>query len=108
MINIDVDIIHLEHVAAVAFPAAAVVRTLAQHEEAIRGIQGHLLGVPIQEVLTTLRFRVDIAEAENASLRVRIKTMEVVDKVTHNHERLARIGIEQQLAAVQESHRQDR
>ncbi|GJU00362.1 hypothetical protein Tco_1110700, partial [Tanacetum coccineum] len=51
--------------------------------------------VPIQEELTTLRFRVDIAEAENASLRARIKTMEVVEKVTHNHERLARIGIEQ-------------
>ncbi|GKB36514.1 hypothetical protein Tco_0881456 [Tanacetum coccineum] len=108
MINIGVDIIHLEHVAAVAFPAAAVVRTLAQHEEAIRGIHGHLLGVPIQEELTTLRFRVDIAEAENALLRARIKTMEVVEKVTRNHERLARIGIEQQMVAVQESHRQDR
>ncbi|GJU91817.1 hypothetical protein Tco_1304240 [Tanacetum coccineum] len=83
-------------------------RTLAQHEEAIRGIQGHLLGVPIQEELPALRFKLDIAEAENASLRARIKTMEAVEKVTRNHERLACIGIEQQLAAVQESHRQDR
>ncbi|GJT39203.1 hypothetical protein Tco_0939068 [Tanacetum coccineum] len=57
------------------------------------GIQGHLLGVPIQEELTALRFRVDIAEAENASLRARIKTVEAVEKVTHNHKRLARIGI---------------
>ncbi|GJS42355.1 zf-CCHC domain-containing protein [Tanacetum coccineum] len=107
-IEIRADIVHPEPVVAVAFPAAAVVRTLAQHEEAIRGIQGHLLGVPIQEELPALRFKLDIAEAENASLRARIKTMEAVEKVTRNHERLARIGIEQQLAAVQESHRQDR
>ncbi|GJV73417.1 putative reverse transcriptase domain-containing protein [Tanacetum coccineum] len=60
------------------------------------------------EELTALRFRVDIAEAENASLRTRIKTNEAVEKITHNHKRLARIGIEQQLAAVQESHHQDR
>ncbi|GKE67512.1 hypothetical protein Tco_1521673, partial [Tanacetum coccineum] len=73
-IDIKVDIIHPEPVAAVAFPAAAVVRTQAQHGDAIRGIQKHLLGVPIQEELTALRFRVDIAEAENASLRARIKT----------------------------------
>ncbi|GKF97114.1 hypothetical protein Tco_0292935, partial [Tanacetum coccineum] len=70
------DIIHPEPVAVVAFPAAAVMRTQAQHGEAIRGIQEHLLGVPIQEELTALRFRVDIAEAKNASLRARIKTME--------------------------------
>ncbi|GJT31704.1 hypothetical protein Tco_0922123 [Tanacetum coccineum] len=67
-INIKVDIIHPEPVVAVAFPAAAVVRTLAQHGEAIWGMQGHLLGVPIQEELT---------------------------------------AIKQQLATVQESHRQD-
>ncbi|GJZ10500.1 hypothetical protein Tco_0545259 [Tanacetum coccineum] len=47
------------------------------------------------EELTALRFRVDIVEAENASLRARIRTMEAVEKVTRNHERLARIGIEQ-------------
>ncbi|GJW38302.1 hypothetical protein Tco_0064147 [Tanacetum coccineum] len=68
-IDIRVDIIHPEPVAAVAFPAAAIVRTQAQHGEAIRGIQEHLLGVPIQVVLTALRFREDIAEAgkQNAS-----------------------------------------
>ncbi|GJW62121.1 hypothetical protein Tco_0111456 [Tanacetum coccineum] len=107
-IDIRVDIIHLEPVAVVAFPTAAVVRTQAQHGEAIRGIQQHLLGVPIQEELTALRFRVDIAEAENTSLRARIKTTEAIEKITRNRERQARIKIEQQLAAVQESQRQDR
>nr|GEY78619.1 hypothetical protein [Tanacetum cinerariifolium] len=75
-INIRMDIIHPEPVAAVAFPAAAIVRTQAQHGEAIRGIQEQFLGVPVQEELTALRFRVDIAEPENASLRARIKTTE--------------------------------
>ncbi|GJS52767.1 putative reverse transcriptase domain-containing protein [Tanacetum coccineum] len=107
-IDIRVDIIHPEPVAAVAFPAAAIVRTQAQHGEAIRGIQEHLLGVPIQEELTALRFRADIAEAENASLRARIKTTEAIGKITRNRERQARVKIEQQLAAVQESQRQDR
>ncbi|GJQ89418.1 hypothetical protein Tco_0000557 [Tanacetum coccineum] len=69
MIDIGVDIIHPEPVDAVAFPATAE--------------------------LTALRFRVDIAEAENASLLARIKTMEAVEKVTRNHERLTHIGIEQ-------------
>ncbi|GJW33264.1 hypothetical protein Tco_0053296 [Tanacetum coccineum] len=96
-IDIRMDIIHPEPVAVVAFPAAAVVRTQAQHGEAIRGIHEHLLGVPIQEELTAL---VDIAEAKNASLRARIKTMEAIGKITRNRERQARIKIEQQLAAV--------
>ncbi|GKB66261.1 hypothetical protein Tco_0927673 [Tanacetum coccineum] len=107
-IDIRVDIIHPDPVVTVAFPAATVVRILAQHREAIRGMHGHLLGVPIQEELIALRSRVDIAEAENASLRARIKTTEAIEKVTCNHERLARIKIEKQLAAFQESHRQDR
>nr|GEV36153.1 hypothetical protein [Tanacetum cinerariifolium] len=107
-IDIRVDIIHPEPVIVVSFPATTVVRTLAQDGEAIRGMQGYLLGVPIQEELTALRFRIDIAEAENASLRARIKTTEAIEKVTHNRERQACIKIEQQLATVQESHRQDR
>ncbi|GJR95225.1 putative reverse transcriptase domain-containing protein [Tanacetum coccineum] len=107
-IDIRVDVIHPEPVAAVAFPAAAIMRTQAQHGEAIRGIQEHLIGVPIQEELTALRFRADIAEAENASLRARIKTTEAIEKITRNRERQARVKIEQQLAAVQESQRQDR
>ncbi|GKE46803.1 hypothetical protein Tco_1478061 [Tanacetum coccineum] len=83
-IDIRVDIIHPEPIIAVAFPAAAV------------------------EELTALRFRVDIAEAENASLRARIKTTEAFEKITRNRERQVRIKMEQQLAAVQESQRQDR
>ncbi|GJT64627.1 hypothetical protein Tco_1016107 [Tanacetum coccineum] len=71
-----------------------IVITLAQHGEAIQGIQEHFLGVPIQEELTALRFRVDVAEAENASLRATIKTMEVIEMVTRNHERLSRMEIE--------------
>ncbi|GKC29126.1 hypothetical protein Tco_1036420 [Tanacetum coccineum] len=106
-IDIRGDIIHPEPVAAVAFPAVAVVRTQAQHGEAIRGIHEHLLGVPIQEELTALRFWVDIAETENASLRARNKTTEAILKITRNRERHTRIKIEQQLDAVQESHRQD-
>nr|GEV83049.1 hypothetical protein [Tanacetum cinerariifolium] len=93
-IDIGVDIIYPEPISAVSFPAVAVVRILTQHGEAIRGIQEHFLGVPILEELTVLRFRVDIAETENASLRVKIRTMEAVKKVTRNHERLAHIGIE--------------
>ncbi|GKB69376.1 hypothetical protein Tco_0930788, partial [Tanacetum coccineum] len=60
----------------------------------------HLLGVPIQEELTALRFRVDITEAENASLRARIKTTEAIEKITYNRERHVRIKMEQQLVAV--------
>nr|GFC36142.1 hypothetical protein [Tanacetum cinerariifolium] len=79
LIDIRVDIIHLEPVTVVAFPAAAV------------------------EELTALRFRVDITEAENASLRVRIKTTEAIEKITRNRERQAHIKMEQQLVVVQES-----
>nr|GEW06079.1 hypothetical protein [Tanacetum cinerariifolium] len=78
-IDIRVDIIHLEPVAAVAFPAAGV------------------------EELTAMRFRVNIADAENASLRARIKTTEAIEKITHNRERHVRNKMEQQLAAIQES-----
>nr|GEV81848.1 putative reverse transcriptase domain-containing protein [Tanacetum cinerariifolium] len=82
-IDIRMDIIHPEPVVAVSFPGAAV-------------------------ELTALRFRVDIAEAENASLRARIKATEAIEKITHKRERQARVEIEQQLAAVQESQCHDR
>nr|GEU33488.1 hypothetical protein [Tanacetum cinerariifolium] len=62
----------------------------------------------VQEELTALRFRVDITEEDNASLRTSIKTKEAIKKITRNRERQARIKIEQQLAAVQESQHQDR
>nr|GEY56385.1 hypothetical protein [Tanacetum cinerariifolium] len=83
-IDIRVDIIHPEPVTAVAFLAAAI------------------------EELTTLRFRVDITEAENASLRARIKTTEAIEKITRSQERRARMEMERQLASIQESQRQDR
>ncbi|GJV86245.1 hypothetical protein Tco_1530183 [Tanacetum coccineum] len=63
--------------------------------------------IDIREELTALRFRADIAEAENASLRARIKTAEAIEKITRNRERQACVKIEQQLDAVQESQRQD-
>ncbi|GKD30419.1 putative reverse transcriptase domain-containing protein, partial [Tanacetum coccineum] len=44
-IDIRVDIIHPKPVVGVAFSAAAVVTTLACHEEAIRGIYKHLCGL---------------------------------------------------------------
>nr|GEU52989.1 hypothetical protein [Tanacetum cinerariifolium] len=99
-IDIRVDIIHPEPVAVVAFSAAAVMRTQAQHGEAIQGIQEQLLGVPIQEELTALRFKVDIVGAENASLRDRIKTTEAIEKITRKRQRQARVEIEHQLATV--------
>nr|GEU95014.1 hypothetical protein [Tanacetum cinerariifolium] len=64
-IEIRVDIVH--PAPADVFPVATVVRTLAQHEEAIRGIHGHLQGVPINEEMNALRFRMGMAEEENAS-----------------------------------------
>nr|GEY44181.1 hypothetical protein [Tanacetum cinerariifolium] len=71
-------------------------------------MQEQLSGVPIQEELMTLSFRVDITEVENASLHARIKTMEAIEKITRNRERHVHNKMEQQLAAVQESQRQDR
>ncbi|GJZ88312.1 hypothetical protein Tco_0660094, partial [Tanacetum coccineum] len=110
-IDIGVDVIHPVPVAPVVFPAATIVMTLAQHGEAIRGIQEHLLEVPIQEELGALRDRVDVAETKSASLRATIRTMGAVEMVLHNHmrnERQTRIEIERQLDSVQESHRHDR
>ncbi|GJS55315.1 hypothetical protein Tco_0628677 [Tanacetum coccineum] len=92
--DISVDVIHLVPVASVVFLAATVVTTLAQHGEAIRGIQEHFLGVPIYEDLTVLRFKVDIGEVENALLRATIRTMEVIETVTRNHETTAILWID--------------
>nr|GEZ58267.1 hypothetical protein [Tanacetum cinerariifolium] len=84
-----------------------VVRTLAQHGEAIRGIHEHLQGVPINEEMNALRFRMGMAEDENAFLRGRIKTIKAIDTVTRRQEKKARMELERQLALVQESQRQD-
>ncbi|GKF16298.1 hypothetical protein Tco_0061216, partial [Tanacetum coccineum] len=106
-IDIRVDIIHPEPVAAVAFPAAAVVRTQAQHGEAIRGILEHLQGVPIEEKMSTLRFKMGMVGGENTSICGKIKTLEVIETVTRSQEKRDRMEMERQLASVQESQRQD-
>nr|GEY22247.1 hypothetical protein [Tanacetum cinerariifolium] len=79
-IDIRVDIVH--PTPADVFSAATVVRTLAQHGEAIRGIHRHLEGVPINEEMNALRFRMGMVEEKNASLRDSIKTMEAIDTIT--------------------------
>ncbi|GJW76936.1 hypothetical protein Tco_0138618 [Tanacetum coccineum] len=102
-IDIGVDLIHPVPVAPVVLPAATVVMTLAQHGEAIQGIQEHLLEVPIQEKLRDMRDRVDIAEAESVSLRATIRMMRAVEMVLRNRvrdERQTRIEIERQLTSV--------
>ncbi|GKD26127.1 hypothetical protein Tco_1232341 [Tanacetum coccineum] len=93
-IDIRVDVIHPEPVTAVAFPAAAIMRTQAQHGEAIRGIQEHLL--PHGCVLLYCRDSKSrlYAEAENVSLLARIKNTEAIEKITRNRERQARVKIE--------------
>nr|GFC85511.1 hypothetical protein [Tanacetum cinerariifolium] len=55
-IAIRVDIV--QPAPADVFPAAIVVRTLAQHGKAIRGIHGNLQGVPINEEMNALRFKI--------------------------------------------------
>nr|GEZ19197.1 hypothetical protein [Tanacetum cinerariifolium] len=47
-----------------------------------------------------------MAEAENASLRGKIRTMEAIETVTRSQERRARMKMERQLASVQELQRQ--
>nr|GEZ41072.1 hypothetical protein [Tanacetum cinerariifolium] len=68
MIDVGVDIIHPKLIVAVLFPVASV-------------------------ELTALRFRVDIAEAENALRRAKIRTTKAIEMVTHNHERHACIRV---------------
>nr|GEW70105.1 hypothetical protein [Tanacetum cinerariifolium] len=80
-----------------------VVRTLAQHGEAIRGIHGNLQGVPISEEMNALRFRMGMVEEENASLCGSIKTMESIDTITRIQEERARMELKRQLTSVQES-----
>ncbi|GJV70543.1 hypothetical protein Tco_1490538 [Tanacetum coccineum] len=107
-IDIGLDFDHLVPVAADAFPAVTIVMILASLGEAIRAIHEYLQGVPIEEKMSTLRFRMGMVEAENASLRGKIRTMEAIKTVTHSQERRTRREMERQLASVQESQRQDR
>ncbi|GJV12085.1 hypothetical protein Tco_1353626 [Tanacetum coccineum] len=104
-IDIGVYVVHPVPVTVVAFPAVTIVTILARHKEAIRGIHEYLQGVPIEEEMSTLRFKMGMAEAENASLRGKIKTMEAIETVTRSKERKTRMDMERQLASVQESQR---
>ncbi|GJZ23645.1 hypothetical protein Tco_0561104 [Tanacetum coccineum] len=107
-INIGLDVVHPVPVTADAFPAVTIVAILANHGEAIRGIHEYLQGVPIEEEMSTLRFRMGMAEAENTSMRGKIRTMEAIKTVTRIQERRTRREMERQLASVQESQRPDR
>ncbi|GJR20384.1 hypothetical protein Tco_0968911 [Tanacetum coccineum] len=69
--------------AADAFPTVTIVAILASLGEAIRGIHEYLQGVPIW-------------------------TMEAIETVTRSQERRTRREVEQQLASIQKSQRQDR
>ncbi|GKD15654.1 hypothetical protein Tco_1200061 [Tanacetum coccineum] len=102
-IEISVDVTYPVPVTSTVFPASTVVMRLAQHGEAIRGIQEHLLEVPIQEELRILRDRTEVAEAERATLRATIRSMGAVETSLRNcmrDERQTRIEIERQLASV--------
>nr|GEW45552.1 hypothetical protein [Tanacetum cinerariifolium] len=91
---------------------------IAQHGEAILGIQEHLLKMPTQEELRGLRDKADVAEVERVTLCDTIRTMGAVETSLRNRirdERHTHIEIERQFALVQEeltqsrmSHRQDR
>ncbi|GJZ86682.1 hypothetical protein Tco_0658292 [Tanacetum coccineum] len=65
--------------AADAFPAVTIVAILASLGEAIRGIHEDLQGVPVEEDMSTLRFRMSMIEAENAYLCGKIRTMEAIE-----------------------------
>nr|GEV08327.1 hypothetical protein [Tanacetum cinerariifolium] len=62
-IDIGLDLDHPVPVVVDAFPVVTIVTILASHEEAIRGIHEYLQGVPIEEEMSTLRFRMGMAEA---------------------------------------------
>nr|GEW61517.1 hypothetical protein [Tanacetum cinerariifolium] len=108
VIDIGVNVVHPVLVAVVAFPAMTIVTTVARHEEAFRGIHELLQEVPIEKDMSTLRFKMGMAEADNASLCGKIRTMKATETFTHSRERRDHMEMERQLASVQESQRQDR
>ncbi|GKG37667.1 hypothetical protein Tco_0456890, partial [Tanacetum coccineum] len=100
-IKIGVDVTHHVPVTSAVFPAETVVIRLAEHGEAIQGIQEHLLEMLTQEELRALRDEEDISKAERATLRATIRTMGAVKMSLYNRirdERQARIEIERKLA----------
>ncbi|GJU18722.1 hypothetical protein Tco_1146688 [Tanacetum coccineum] len=60
-----------------------------------------LQGVTLEKEMSTLRFRMGMAEAENASLRGKIRTIEAIETVTRSQERRTRREMKRQLASVQ-------
>ncbi|GJR07541.1 hypothetical protein Tco_0790193 [Tanacetum coccineum] len=54
----------------------------------------YLQGVPIEEEMSTLRFRMGMAEEENASLRGNIRTMEAIETITRSQKRRTHREIE--------------
>ncbi|GKA42061.1 hypothetical protein Tco_0734721 [Tanacetum coccineum] len=110
-IRIGMDVTHPMPVTLVVFLASTVMMRLAQHEEAIRRIQKHLLEMPTQEELRALRDMVDVVEAERATLRATIRTTGAIETSLRNcmrDKRQTRIEIERQLALVQEELTQSR
>nr|GEW30049.1 hypothetical protein [Tanacetum cinerariifolium] len=99
-IDISLDVDHPIPIAADAFPVVTIVMILASLGEAIQGIHEYLQGVPIEEEMSTLRFRMGMAKAENASLRGKIRTMEAIETVTRSKERRTCIEMERHLASV--------
>ncbi|GJV82163.1 hypothetical protein Tco_1518033 [Tanacetum coccineum] len=90
-VDISVDVVYLVPVAVVAFTVVTIVMTLARHRETIRGIHEHLQGVPIEEDMSTLRFRMGMAEAKNASFRGKIRTMEAIKTDRENFRKLQKL-----------------
>ncbi|GJW51463.1 hypothetical protein Tco_0092814 [Tanacetum coccineum] len=110
-IEIGVDVVHPVPATPVVFPTSTIVMRLAEHGEAIQGIQERLPEMPIQrweeikEELRALRERADMAETERITLRARVRSLEVGGTWLHGivrDERKARARIERQLGLVQE------
>nr|GEU73578.1 hypothetical protein [Tanacetum cinerariifolium] len=82
--------------------AAPTIPVSAEEHLGDRSISGYISFTQslTLQLLFLQRPLVDIAEAENASLRARIKTTEAIKNITRKRERQARVEIEQQLAAV--------
>nr|GEU30945.1 hypothetical protein [Tanacetum cinerariifolium] len=93
-IDIGLDVDHPVPIAIDAFPAVTIVTILASLGKAIRGIHKYLQGVPIEEEMSTLRFRMGMAEVKNASLRGKIRTMEAIETITRSQKRGTRMKME--------------
>ncbi|GJW05921.1 hypothetical protein Tco_1568344 [Tanacetum coccineum] len=63
-IDIGLDVAHPVPVVTDVFPVVTIVVKLVNHEEAFRGIHEYLQGVPIEEEMSTLRFKWDLVMAD--------------------------------------------